>query len=146
MYERKNYLVTRSEILKSYSSLDWRSVWPSMFHVMQYRINRTFDVGDIAFAFNYSDLDIVVSYVSETVCPTESLKQFILQLLTLMASTRGSHLGLEDVENLPVRFLAAALETAFNYEVPHWVSAFTELSLYVLPGVTTNPEVWIVLQ
>ena len=117
-----------------------------MFHVLQYRIHRTFDVQNIAHALNCSSLDVVVSYVSETVCPTEPLKQFILQLLTLMISTSVSRLGLVDVENLPVCFIIAAFETAFNYEAPHWVTTFTELSLYVLPSVTINPEIWIVLQ
>ena len=117
-----------------------------MFHVLQYRIQRTFDAHNVAYALNYSNLDVVVSYVSDAVCPTEPLKQFILQLLTLMTSTSVSHLGLVDVENLPVCFIIAAMETAFNYEAPHWMNTFTELSLYVLSGVTINPEVWIVLQ
>ena len=117
-----------------------------MFHVLQYRISRTSGAHDIACALSFSDLDIVISYVSETVCPTESLKQFVLKFLALMASTSGPCLGLVDVENLSVRFLTAALETAFNYVVPHWMSSFNEFSLYVLPGVTVNPEVWIVLQ
>ena len=117
-----------------------------MFHVLQYRIHQNSVLSAVAPEFGLIDLDIVVSYVSEEVCPTVPLKQFILKFLLLMITTNISNEGLVEIENYPVCFLTAALRTAFNYEAPIWVSGFTEFSFYILPSVTSNTEVWIVLQ
>lgn len=117
-----------------------------MFHVLQYRVYRDSELANIARELDFDSLDIVVSYVSDEVCPTVSLKQFIHKFLSLMVMTKAPHEELVDIENFPVCFLTAALKTAFDYDAPVWMTGFSEFSFYTLPGITFNTEVWVVLQ